>query len=395
MRLRSYRTGRPVPGPALLATLLLASAVPLGAQVRYIAFGDSVTEADGFDEPDRECPEECGYPPRLEELLRADGEEAEVVNAGRSGEATAEGLSRLDEVLAEEGGDVLLLMEGTNDISRGISPETIRFNLDEMARRAAAQGLITVHATLIPRLPGATVDPDNAVNQDVAWRIREMAFSEGRDLADPFEVFGGRPDPFGTLYSNGTDSVGHPNPDGFDLLAQIFYDVLRGIDSVPPVPGALEPPDGAVDVSPRATIRLRLYDFGAGTDLGATDLLVDGRAVSTSLQGDERRVDLRFTPVEPLQGVVEVGYRTRDLAPAVNQRERTLGSFVVQGTEFLDGDLNRDGRVDGVDLVRLALAFGSRRGERRYDPAADLDDDGRIDGSDLAILAANFGRSSG
>lgn len=103
-------------------------------------------------------------------------------------------MSRLEEVL-EDGGDVLLLMEGTNDISRGISPETTLFNLNEMARSAADRGLSTVHATLIPRYPQAVVDPNNVLNRSMARGIRELAADTGHRLVDPFEVFLKYPQP--------------------------------------------------------------------------------------------------------------------------------------------------------------------------------------------------------
>jgi lysophospholipase L1-like esterase len=383
---------------ALLAAAVLAvAAVPAAAQTKYIAFGDSITNPGGaFDDPSRPCPEQCGYPGRLEDLLEGAGIAAEVVNAGLGGEDTSEGLTRLDQVLAEEGGDVLLLMEGTNDISRGLSPETIRFNLDQMAQKAAARGLTTVHATLIPRVPDAQRgDGDNFFTERLAWRIRDLAHSRGRDLADPFEVFRSHPNPFAELYAPGADAVGHPNAAGFDLLAETFFDVVREVDSVPPVPGELEPPDGAERVSPRTQIHVRLFDFGAGIDRANTDLLVDGQPVAASMEGDSRRLDLRFSPVEPLSGVVEVGYRARDLAPTPNQRERILGSFLVQGAQLLQADVNGDGRVDGADLVQLARHFGGVNGDSRYARFVDLNQDNRIDGSDLAILASQFGRSAG
>lgn len=381
----------------LAALVLSLAALPVEAQTKYVAFGDSITNPGGsFDDPSLPCPEECGYPGRLEDLLQQAGIEAEVVNAGLGGEDTGQGLSRLDQVLAQEGGDVLLLMEGTNDISRGVSPETIRFNLDQMAQRAAARGLTTVHATVIPRVPDAQRgDGDNVFTQRLGWRIRDLAHARGRDLADPFEVFRSHPNPFAEIYAPGADAVGHPNAAGFDLLAEIFFDVVRDVDSVPPVPGELDPPDGAERVSARTQIHVRLFDFGAGIDRANTDLLVDGQPVAASLEGDSRRLDLRFSPVEPLSGVVEVGYRARDLAPTPNQRERILGTFLVQGAQLLQADVNGDGRVDGGDLVRLALHFGGVNGDSRYARFVDLNQDNRIDGSDLAILASQFGRSAG
>jgi hypothetical protein len=112
------------------------------------------------------------------------------------------------------------------------------------------------------------------------------------------------------------------------------------------------------------------------------------------MEGDSRRLDLRYSPVEPLSGVVEVGYRARDLAPTPNQRERILGSFLVQGAQLLQADVNGDGRVDGADLVALARHFGSVNGDSRYARFVDLNRDNRIDGSDLAVLASQFGRSA-
>ncbi|HSL84376.1 MAG TPA: GDSL-type esterase/lipase family protein [Thermoanaerobaculia bacterium] len=381
--------------PALLAVLLALTALPAAGQTKYVAFGDSITEGTGFDDPSRQCPEECGYAPRLEALLDGAGMPSEVVNAGKGGERTPEGLTRLPDVLAEHGGDVLLLMEGSNDVSRSISPETTLFNLNEMARTARSHGLRPVHATLIPRIPSAQVDGENRINQRLNMSIRELAFDRGRDLVDPFEVFWSHPNTFAELYHPGPDVVGHPSSAGYDLLARVFFDVLRGVDSVPPVPGGLEPQDGARDVSPNAVVRLRLYDFGAGIDLGATDLLIDGEPVAASLEGDSRRLDLRYSPVTPFSGLVEVGYRTRDLAPAANRGETTLGSFLVQGAALLLGDVNSDGRVDGHDLVELAIRFGTVDGESRYARFVDLNRDGRIDGEDLAILASEFGRSAG
>jgi hypothetical protein len=56
-------------------------------------------------------------------------------------------------------------------------------------------------------------------------------------------------------------------------------------------------------------------------------------------------------------------------------------------------DIDRNHRVDGFDLARLARAFGAEAPDPRYDPGSDLNRDGRVDGEDLAILAAQFGAS--
>ena len=73
---------------------------------------------------------------------------------------------------------------------------------------------------------------------------------------------------------------------------------------------------------------------------------------------------------------------------------RMTWKVAVQGTGFLVGDIDRNGRVDGADLVLLTNGFGSTPNQRRFRADADLDGNRVIDGEDLAILAQNFGRSS-
>jgi lysophospholipase L1-like esterase len=372
------------------ALLLLPAAAP--AQLRYLAFGDSITEGTG-DDPERT---ERGYPPRLAALLEAAGIEALVENHGVGGERTPEALERVNAVL-NRGGDAFLLMEGSNDISRQISMETTLFNLGEMARRAQLRGISTVHATVIPRVPWANVDADNKANARFAQALRDLAEAAGRRLVDTFEIFGALPDAFGDFYLRDTDDhVGHPNAAGYDAMARAFADVLRGIDAVPPVVVSLFPADGSRGVPADVEIEVELVDFGAGIDLAATSLLVNGAPVSVAAQGSERRARLAFAPPpgQPWRGVVALGLRSRDLASPVHAVDRQIGSFAVAGTLFQPGDLDESGRVDGADLIRLSLAFGSGQGELRFWRPADLNGDGRIDGGDLAILAASFGRSS-
>ena len=370
-------------GIALLALTLTPAA---RAQTRYVAFGDSVTAGVGD-------PSGQGYPPRLEERLQASDPGATVENAGLPGETTAEGLARIDGVLSGEPG-MLLLMEGTNDVSRGISSETGVFNLEAMARKADEAGWDVLHATLIPRLPAGASDRDRQLNGNFNRRLRNNVGERGLDLADPFEVFGSTEDVFARLYSDDSnDLVGHPNAEGYELMADVFRDVLLGVDGVPPVPGLVRPVPGTEGNSPDSVIEVDLWDFGSGVDVLETVLLVDGREVVTQITGSGRRARLVHRPPEPLSGEVVVGLRSRDLASPPNEVDREISRFLIEGAEVVEGDLDGSGRIDGVDLVRFAQRFGALRGDPRYAAAADFDDDGMIDGSDLAVLAANFGRS--
>jgi acyl-CoA thioesterase-1 len=376
---------------AAAGVLLLGLAAPrlataqTPAATTYVAFGDSITFGTG-DQPNG-----GGYPARLQALLQTRGLNAMVRNAGLPGETTAEGVTRITTAV-HTGDSVLLLMEGTNDVGT-LSPETVAFNLSEIARKAALRGLTTLHATPPPRLPSAANDGNNRITESFAEAIRELAFSRQRNLADPFEVFFHLTPNFTSLYTGGIDKV-HPNAAGYDLMARVFADVLTNVDSVPPVTGLVDPYDDEQNVRATSAIQVDLYDFGAGIDLTATRLLVNGQEVVTPISGTPRKIEIRYTPAQPFVGVIAFGIRSRDLATPPHTIDRTLSTFVVLGTTFLRGDIDRNGRVDGVDLLAFAPRFGARTPDPRFRTFADLNGDGVVDGQDLAILAANFGRTS-
>jgi acyl-CoA thioesterase I len=120
--------GRLCRAAAAIAAMLLAMAIavnPSSAKTTEIlAFGDSITA--GFGLPAKEA-----FPARLEAKLRADGLAAHVINAGNSGDTTADGLARLDWALSQKP-DVVILELGANDALRGLDPSTVRANLDAM-----------------------------------------------------------------------------------------------------------------------------------------------------------------------------------------------------------------------------------------------------------------------
>ncbi len=369
---------------AFLALLAISSGAR--AQTTYVAFGDSITEGIG-DDPNRT---EKGWPPRLEALLQQRGRSAEVRNEGRAGETTGEGISRIDREL-QTGDDVLLLMEGTNDIgNQNVSLETIVSNLNRIARKAEARGMTVVHATVPPRFQ-ANFDSTNIVTGDFNGQVRDLAWSQERRLADPFEVFFRLTPNYGQLYS---DKL-HPNTAGYDRLARIFADVLTDVDNVPPVTGLITPVNDSQRVPADTPLRLSVYDFGTGIDVATTTLVINDQVVQTPLTGGPRKLEIRYDPPQPWRGVVIVKLRTRDqTTPTPNQLDREITQFVVAGTTFLAGDIDRDGRVDGADLLAFAPHFGARRGDGRFVGFADLNVDSLIDGNDLAMLASNFGRTS-
>jgi len=99
----------------------------MGPERKIIAFGDSLFAGYGLDPRD-------AYPEKLENALRAKGINADVVNAGVSGDTTAAGLQRLEFTLAaQETPPALFILElGGNDLLRGLKPDETKANLGKM-----------------------------------------------------------------------------------------------------------------------------------------------------------------------------------------------------------------------------------------------------------------------
>jgi acyl-CoA thioesterase-1 len=97
-----------------------------------VVFGDSFTAGLGI-------PHEAAFPAQLESWLHGQGSAVRVVNAGKSGDTTANALPRLDKALAEQP-DLVILELGANDALRGIDPTLTRTNLATMITRIKDSG---------------------------------------------------------------------------------------------------------------------------------------------------------------------------------------------------------------------------------------------------------------
>ena len=128
-----------VASAALLA--LLALALPAHA-LTIVAFGDSLTAGYGIPDAAQH------FSARLERALKDAGIDAQVVNAGVSGDTTAAGLSRLDWSIPD-GVDLVILELGANDALRGIQPTVTAANLDAMLARLAARKIPVLLAGML------------------------------------------------------------------------------------------------------------------------------------------------------------------------------------------------------------------------------------------------------
>jgi acyl-CoA thioesterase-1 len=98
-----------------------------------VVLGDSLTAGPGLH------PEET-YPALLQQKAAAAGYRHRIVNAGVSGDTTADALRRLDRAF-ERDAAILVVALGANDGLRNVPVEEVRANLREILRRARSQGL--------------------------------------------------------------------------------------------------------------------------------------------------------------------------------------------------------------------------------------------------------------
>ena len=162
-----------------------------------LAFGDSLTVGVGTEKSK-------SYPAVLSALSGR-----EVINAGVSGEVTANGLARLDTILENTTVDLLILLEGGNDILRNHNLQQTQENLAQMIALAQRYGIDVV-------LVGV---PEKKLFSSVAPFYRE--------LADTYPVvFEG--ELMGNLLRQPqykSDAI-HLNEKGYRLMAESLYDLL-------------------------------------------------------------------------------------------------------------------------------------------------------------------------
>jgi acyl-CoA thioesterase I len=193
---------------ALALAALLALAGAAAAEVRILAFGDSLTAGYGV-------PEGEGFVPQLQAWLHAHGAtDVKVINGGVSGDTSAGGLARLGWALTPDV-DAVIVALGANDMLRGLDVGEMRRNLDGILSETGARGLPTLLAGLPapPNYPADYRKAFKAAFRDLARQHDAIYVSsffggmaEGRNMRQVMRLF--------------QDDGLHPNAEGVAAIVE-------------------------------------------------------------------------------------------------------------------------------------------------------------------------------
>jgi acyl-CoA thioesterase-1 len=186
---------------------------PGGGQPVVIAFlGDSLTAGLGLLQSQ-------AYPARIQEMFAADGYDVEIVNGGVSGDTTAGGLRRYEQLLTG-GTSVLVVALGGNDALRGLTTRQTHDNLAAIIDGALARNVAVVVAGMeAPTNLGE--DYQSAFHNVFVDLVREY---RGQITMVPFLLEGVA----GVPELNQADGI-HPNEEGARRVAAVVYPAVKGV----------------------------------------------------------------------------------------------------------------------------------------------------------------------
>lgn len=213
------------------------TAPPRLTLTEFVAFGDSLTWGV-FKEPVPQSfrsilpPPSEAYPNQLEQLLRARYrlQTPAVYNEGVGGEnVDPGGIARFPSALRAHPTEVVLLMEGTNDLlGTGSDHDAAIEGLRRMIIHAKEQNVRVLLATIPPQREGGTRDRVAKIIPGFNERIRELAASQAVPVVDVFNALKDK------MYLISVDDL-HPTAQGYVEIAKTFFDVIRReLEAAPP-----------------------------------------------------------------------------------------------------------------------------------------------------------------
>jgi lysophospholipase L1-like esterase len=210
--------------------------VPRLSATSFMAFGDSLTEGkvslvgvQGLTFPP-------AYTNKLVAMLqsRYSAQTIALTAEGAGGNKAAADVDRFDRALDADKPQVVLLMEGANDLreSGDNAVDPVIHALDAMASHAATRGIQVFLATLPPENPAGSSGGGAGFVPSLNAKIVSLAASRQLVLVDVSAAFGG------DLSLIGADGL-HPTDAGYQVIAQAFYDRIVSRLELPPTPSYL------------------------------------------------------------------------------------------------------------------------------------------------------------
>lgn len=148
---------------AVLPALMSVAPAARAAETDVLMLGDSLVQGYGLPQGDE-------LPAQLDAALDEAGHpDANVINAGVSGDTTAGGVARVDWLLADDP-DAVIVVLGGNDGLRGIDPAETRRNLDKLLGKLAEAGLPVLLTGMVapPNLGRDYAEAFNPIYPDLA-----------------------------------------------------------------------------------------------------------------------------------------------------------------------------------------------------------------------------------
>jgi lysophospholipase L1-like esterase len=206
---------------------------------RLVAFGDSITwgATAAFDSNFAYAAASGGYVERLEANLNLfhQPQRFSVFNDGLPGELVVNALMRFRTMLTTRRPEGVLLLEGINDLSNGISAVSAANALRQMLDAASLLGVPVAIATMYQTYP--VVDPDGHFRENGSAlvpafnaEIRRIALGRPNVLLVDLEAA------MRDRRNVGTDGI-HTSDSGFDVMAGTF---MAAIESAFPVRGSFQ-----------------------------------------------------------------------------------------------------------------------------------------------------------
>lgn len=171
---------------------------PLTPGATIVAFGDSLTEGVGASDAGN-------YPSQLSQITGLN-----VVNAGISGETTDRGLARFEDVLEQHSPELVILLEGGNDILRNHNQIQTKQNLAEMIAIANRRNV----QVLLIGVPDKNLFSAVADFYDELAEEHKLAYMRG-ELSDLLKT---------SKYKS--DQI-HLNAQGYRVLAEKIAETLQ------------------------------------------------------------------------------------------------------------------------------------------------------------------------